>query len=1025
MRWKMENLCVVTLIGALQAEGGPRLADPADGRGIELDGRALFTTNKPWVASADWQSLYRFPNSLPGRTEELQSGRRTVRVHEGPHGKIVETVNTGPETVTIRYDYSFLELPGATHLQWFFPFSPKMFDGAVISGEGARPVTVRPIEGAHISGVRSLEFVLPAFDLGFTVSAADGLWSFNDVREASWGQCYRLEYNRAFELKGKRSGWVEVVIRARNSGDVFLPLTAGQEAEAKGIPFQLGSSVGKISRSLGGLLFWQTATGGTAAGSKVGEAIIGYADGGEERLAFRWEQQVSAPDDDPRDLIGGALALQPNGKPAWLVGWRNPRPSVPLVSLAAEASSAGWRLLGVTGIDHGVSKNRLDAILRQTRGGGTVTEEIAISLDGTWSFEPENRPERAIPVPARWETLPGLRGVHRGTYRRTVDIPDVFQGRRVLLRFDAVGEYCEVRINDRSAGAALCGPLPMEFDVTGLVDVPSVGNRLEVIVKDDTHFSVPRPSADWRNRRHWIPHGIGGDNRKGLFQSVSLRGRPPVHISDVRIQTSVRKQEITVVYEFFNSSRETVTGQLETSVRLDGTSAVSLLLPATTVTLPGQVTTVITVSKKWPDPVLWQPDHPQLYSLRTILKDRQGKRLHRVETRFGFREVWFEGIHFYLNGIRCNLRGESPSYAQGKGPFETRVSTVEAVEKYLSANFNVLRFHAVPAPPFVYDVCDELGMLVIDESAIYASWGMIMPEHPRWLPECRSHLERWVRRDRNHPSIILWSAENEGLNVSQLSPAQLAEFKTVIDAHDGTRPVIFDGDGTGEGASPASVKHYVRTIADLRDRGGKASGYGRDLRNDIYWAAAYKQDVPLGCGEFLFPANDAMRAKRREVCWMMGLQTRGYRYADWFDIRPYNPHYTGFLEPGGLKKGYEEVWDVIVKSFAPIAVFDKDYDALGPFPEPPVLPAGAVAKRTLIVYNDAFTDKRVTVAWEWKVGSSVLLADKKELDIPLGYRRKIELEFTPPGAGEAVLTFTASKAGRECFRDSHLFRVVE
>jgi beta-galactosidase/beta-glucuronidase len=78
------------------------------------------------------------------------------------------------------------------------------------------------------------------------------------------------------------------------------------------------------------------------------------------------------------------------------------------------------------------------------------------------------------------------------------------------------------------------------------------------------------------------------------------------------------------------------------------------------------------------------------------------------------------------------------------------------VRKCLAANFNVLRFHAAPAPPHVYEVCDELGMMVIDESAIYASWGMIMPEHPRWLPECRDHLRRWVRRDRNHPSIVLY-----------------------------------------------------------------------------------------------------------------------------------------------------------------------------------------------------------------------------------------------------------------------------
>ena len=187
----------------------------------------------------------------------------------------------------------------------------------------------------------------------------------------------------------------------------------------------------------------------------------------------------------------------------------------------------------------------------------------------------------------------------------------------------------------------------------------------------------------------------------------------------------------------------------------------------------------------------------------------------------------------------------------------------------------------------------------------------------------------------------------------------LAEFRQVIDAADGSRPVIFDGDGTAYGASPASVKHYVETIEDLRDRGGRSSGYAHDLRNDIYWATAYHQDVPLGCGEFLFPYEPGLRQHEREVIYSMGLQARGYRLADWFDIRPYNPSYSGFLRKEGVRPDCREAYDILVKSFAPVAVFDKDYDALGPFPTPPCSKAGEPVERTLIVYNDAFSDETV------------------------------------------------------------------
>ena len=97
----------------------------------------------------------------------------------------------------------------------------------------------------------------------------------------------------------------------------------------------------------------------------------------------------------------------------------------------------------------------------------------------------------------------------------------------------------------------------------------------------------------------------------------------------------------------------------------------------------------------------------------------------------------------------------------------------------------------------------------------------------------------------------------------------------------------------------------------------------------------------MGCGEFLFPYEPQLREREREAVYAMGLQARGYRFADWFDIRPYNPSYGGFLSEKGTKPGFEEAYDILVKSFAPVAVFDKDYDALGAFPTPPVLGAAS------------------------------------------------------------------------------------
>jgi len=663
------------------------------------------------------------------------------------------------------------------------------------------------------------------------------------------------------------------------------------------------------------------------------------------------------------------------------------------------------------------------AVGSQTRAG-IIAEETSLSLNGTWRIQPAGGEEREIAVPGFWERAAGLRDVHEATYTRLFDVPESFAGRRVLLRFDAVGDAAEVSVNGQHAGGHIGACLPFEMDITALVAIPSTGNKLAVTVRDDSHFSVPRQSSDRRTCKHWIPRGMGANNRKGLYQAVTLLARPVVNIADVRIRTSVRRRELSVTYELFNGRRETVAAQLSAQVMAqDG--AVALSMAPKSVELPGFVTTTVTLTAPFEGAVLWQPDHPVLYSLRTTLADsRDSAPLDRISTRFGFREIWFAGIHFYLNGIRCNLRGESPAYSEKTDLFATRESATEMIRRYQAANCTVLRFHAMPAPPHVLDVCDELGMLVIDESAIYASWQMLMPEHPEWMAHCREHLTRWVRRDRNHPAVILWSAENEGLNVNVLTPAMLAEFRGVIDAADGSRPVIFDGDGTAYGASPASVKHYVRTIADLQDRGGRSSGYARDLRNDIYWATAYQQDVPLGCGEFLFPYEPGLRAKEREVIYSMGLQARGYRLADWFDIRPYNPSYSGFLRKEGVRPDCREAYEILVKSFAPVAVFDKDYDELGPFPKPPTVKAGAPVVRTLIVYNDTFSDEAVELRWQVVLNGESLAGGTHYLTIPLGGHTLAYAPFTPVRPGELRLDLISVKGGKEQFRDSRVF-VVE
>ncbi len=155
----------------------------------------------------------------------------------------------------------------------------------------------------------------------------------------------------------------------------------------------------------------------------------------------------------------------------------------------------------------------------------------------------------------------------------------------------------------------------------------------------------------------------------------------------------------------------------------------------------------------------------------------------------------------------------------------------------------------------------------------------------------------------------------------------------------------------------------------------------------------------------------------------MGLHSRGYRLADWFDIRPYNPSYTGLLRPEGVKPEHREAYDILVKSFAPIAVSDKEYDALGPFPKPPVLKAGEPVIRTLILYNYAFADEHVELRWDANLNGQTIDRETRRVRIPLGDHVTHQITLLPSSRGKLRLELATIKAGREQIRDTRLFRV--
>ena len=158
------------------------------------------------------------------------------------------------------------------------------------------------------------------------------------------------------------------------------------------------------------------------------------------------------------------------------------------------------------------------------------------------------------------------------------------------------------------------------------------------------------------------------------------------------------------------------------------------------------------------------PDQPNLNHLFSKLNDEQGMAIDHETRRFGFREIWIDGNQYRINGVRVNLRGDNVMTSHNFPPsrFLTREAWPKTIDTLKSMGFNEVRFHSRPTINYLLDIADEKGFLIIEESALYGReyYGesdidkLIANTAQRWIPQ-------WVTGKRNHPCIVLWSAENE------------------------------------------------------------------------------------------------------------------------------------------------------------------------------------------------------------------------------------------------------------------------
>lgn len=432
---------------------------------------------------------------------------------------------------------------------------------------------------------------------------------------------------------------------------------------------------------------------------------------------------------------------------------------------------------------------------------------------------------RAYPsYPRSWETA------EAAWMEKSVTVPKNWEGKRIVLHFGAVGGKMVVFVNGKRMGEGFDIFFAQDYDIT---DVVKSGGDNQILVKVvSSHVFNKRGRY---GSREYLAGSFWGQFVSGIWQDVFLLAKPKVAVTDVYVQPWVVEDELkveatvsncssrtakvdlsAVVHEWVNQTGKSVEEMPEVKWGL-GKKNLLILSGESFDVGPGKSQTVTMATKVRGTLKLWSPEAPNLNGLLLNLSV-DGKPADVKYQRFGWRQFKFDGNKFLLNGQPITLKGDSWHFMGV--PQMTRRYAYAWYSLLKDAGANAVRLHASVYPSFYHDMADEMGIMVLDESAIWASDGGPKADSDLFWTNCRTHITELVQRDRNHPSVFGWSVCNEVLPVLRgvwHTPEtmvnhyfdELTVWKNICRSDDPTRDWISaDGDGDANGRLPTINIHY-------------------------------------------------------------------------------------------------------------------------------------------------------------------------------------------------------------------------
>ncbi|MDE3251798.1 MAG: DUF4981 domain-containing protein [Bacteroidota bacterium] len=413
-----------------------------------------------------------------------------------------------------------------------------------------------------------------------------------------------------------------------------------------------------------------------------------------------------------------------------------------------------------------------------------------LSLNGTWKFSyvdvPEKRPMdfyrtdfsdkewKTIPVPGNWELngfgIPIYTNIvypfpknppfidHHfapvGTYRKKITVPENWTGKQILLHFGSVTGAMYVYLNGKEVGFSKASKTPAEFDITPWVHSGDNTLALQVFRWHDGSYL--------EDQDFWRLTGIERDvyleatNRESIIDMDLRAGLDKTYVNgDFSAKIAIRnpgRQKLSVSVALFDEQQQKVYSTIVSAPNQNG---------------------VVNIHAVLPDIKTWSAETPRLYQCVVSLLDVNRQVKEATSQKIGFRTVEIKDAQLLVNGKRIMVHGVNRHEHDEKlGHVPTRELMLKDIRLMKQNNINAVRSSHYPNDPLWLSLCDEYGLYIVDEANIEvhgmgaSNQGYFdSTQHPAylasWAPAFMDRIRRMQGRDKNHPSVIIWSMGNE------------------------------------------------------------------------------------------------------------------------------------------------------------------------------------------------------------------------------------------------------------------------